>query len=202
MDKPRYDGQVRKVGELTQENTTLKAEIARLSGTQQAPAPTAQPGQPTTDEMVAVLYQDFESRAVNTLLEQVLAEYPEARPFSEFIGGSTADEVRQSAKSLHERALALKGGQPDPGTPPPEGGGTGSPPAAPSGAQPPAPGTTTTVVPGGAPPAPGGGEASPEEQIREALRTRNMAEYTRLKRQFPDVSVRQRLVGDTNYRQQ
>jgi hypothetical protein len=204
VDKGRYDGQVRKVNETVEENTRLKDQIARLQG-QAPPPPQAPPPAPdgdlTTDQMVRMMFEDYANRATTTLLDGVLAKYPEAAPFKDFIGGSTPDEVEASAKSLHERALVLKGGDPNAASPPPEGGATGTPPAAPSGQQPPAPGTTTTVVPGGSPPA---GDQGPslEDQLREALRTRNMGEYTRLKRENPDLKVRQPLTGQTNYRQQ
>ena len=191
MDKPRYDGQVRKVTEVTQENQRLQAEIARLSGQQQpnTPAPATDDGPLSTEDMVKIMFQDFAERHTNTLLDGILDKYPEAKPFRDFVLGSTPQEIEASAKSLHERALVLKGVDPNAAPPPAEGGAEGQPPAEGSPQQPQGAATTTTVVPGGSPPAQGG-EASPEDQLRQALADRNMAEYTRLKRANPDVKIR------------
>lgn len=51
--------------------------------------------------------QEAEGRMLDALKRLAMVEYPNAAKFPELISGSTEDEIRQSAKEVHERVTSL-----------------------------------------------------------------------------------------------
>jgi len=200
IEKQRYDGQVRKVGELDAENRRLKAQIA-ASGQTQTPPPqgdgqqqspaggSQQQSELTTDDMVRVLFYDYMTRTTEGAVKSALEKYPEAALFQDQIQGTTPDEIEASAKSIHDRVLTLKGRSP--GEPPAQGGEP-APPAAPSGQQPPV--QTTPVVTGGVPQAQQPG--SLEDELRGIIARKDWAAFSAFKTEHPEVRVKPRIEGE------
>lgn len=60
-------------------------------------------------------------------VNDAFAEFPDARHFAQMVTGSTVEEIKASAKAVHEQVQALRAPAP-PATPPPAGEPGGEPP--------------------------------------------------------------------------
>jgi hypothetical protein len=154
---------------------------------QQDPTPQVNDGQPSVEDMVGILFMDYQNRAYREAIGAAIAAFPAVQPFADRLQGDTPQAILEDAARMAAQLQATPG---QPGTPAPNPADGGSPPPPAVSNDPSAPGTTTpTVVPGGSPTVQPTGQETPQQQLARIIQSKDWSAYDQFKRENPGVTL-------------